>query len=151
MINYSELSEQELKLELHLAYFAGIFDGEGWVSITRTRPYGRHVTPRYSLYIGVANTYLPVLEAMKLLFGGSLGKTAKVNLQCYAWRLTSHNAVRFLEALLPYLRIKRMQAEIGIEYMSVVSDGRGRFTRLTDEELAVREVFRLRLASSRGG
>lgn len=94
-------------------------------------------------------SYFPVIQMLKWAYSGSLCLGGKVNKQMFVWRVTSHKAVSFLEDVLPYLSVKKEGALIAIEYMSVVSDGRGRFAQLTEEELGVREVFRLKLAHAK--
>ena len=121
--------------ETDIAYMAGIFDGEGWVGVNCSKPYGAHKSPRYTLQMGVANTYIPVLEMFVDEFGGYIKKQSKANKQCYSWRASSHRAKLVLETLMPYLKIKKEQAIIAIEYIIKHCD-RDNTKSLTPEILA---------------
>ncbi len=142
---------------LTLSYFAGLFDGEGHISITKTKPHGPWKSPIYTLQVGVTNTHLPILEALEMKFGGSVHKMSPKgrlgNKLCYGWKVASLKAANFLLSVFPYLCIKRLQAQIALEYTASLYDvehvRRWRGV-LTDSELESREGFRLRLASSRG-
>jgi len=136
-----------------LAYMAGIFDGEGWVGVNTSRPYGAHKSPRYSLVMGVANTYMPVLEMFSDYYGGDIQRQSPShdktsNKICYTWRTCSHKARIVLNDLMPYLTIKKEQAIIAIEYIDKhckLQHG----TKLTKEVLADREMYKLRIVSAR--
>ncbi len=122
-----------------LAYMAGIFDGEGCVQIVkRTDRNGQH-SLRVSLEM--ANEYIPSL--LKFHFGGSVHKR---DLQSRGWQTqwhwvaVSNRAKLFIEAILPYLKLKRNEAELGLKFQSSMHTVGG---RLTDGEVAVREAQRI--------
>ncbi len=103
-------------LELSVEYIAGLFDGEGHVSITWSRG-----NPK--LCVKLTNTYLPVLEAVKDVYGGTFyaNKKQKAHyLQCYALSLTVEQSKRFLRELLPFLVIKKRQAELALLFSETV-------------------------------
>lgn len=99
------------------AYLAGLIDGEGTVKITsKLRHYGyRYYQPR----ICVTNTKMALLDYCKDNFGGfiyiSAKGTSKRNV-AYRWSLSGDRAVTVLKALLPYLVIKKNQADIVIKF-----------------------------------
>jgi hypothetical protein len=134
--------------DTQIAYMAGIFDGEGWVGINTCKPYGAHKTPRYSLYIGVSNTYLPVLDMFVECFSGRIKNTNSTNKPCYCWRTTSHKAAYVLETFMPYLTVKKEQAKIAIEYVNKHCNS-FRSKLLTQEELNDRELFKTRIVAAR--
>jgi hypothetical protein len=99
-----------------LAYIAGLFDGEGCISMM-----GPH------LIIIISNTFKESLEFVDRVFGilgggiCEMHPSKKVKLvhsnykRRYDWRIRGKNAARILELLLPYLIIKKEQAILGIE------------------------------------
>lgn len=123
------------------AYLAGILDGEGHIGMT-TITVGRSYTVKISL--GMSDFQIPLL--FKETFGGNVYYKDK---QSYwnpkwkpqaLWSVKSRQAERVLIALLPYLRVKKVQAELALEYMSLVTPGRG--TYLTEERLRRVQMFR---------
>lgn len=110
-----------------LAYAAGLFDGEGCVTISLTRPKmqtNRRLTPRYDLQTKISNTHRPILEWMHDNFGGviithyprSKNRDASNWRQAWIWQIKCYPAQKVLELLLPYLKIKREQAILAIEF-----------------------------------
>ncbi len=110
-------------IEEQLAYTAGFIDGEGSIQIRNKK--NRH---QHSVRMEVKNTNLDVLMYLKNLFGGSIQCRIyqnKNHKQAYSWTLSNLSAVNFLKSILPFLRIKKSQAELAIEFQSTVI-GRGR-------------------------
>ena len=102
-----------------LAYAAGLFDGEGCIHI------GSHTTAngatRYKLVVLIAMTQTAPLLFMQELFGGVVKeKTTPANgkKQQWVWALYSHEAVPFLEAILPMLLIKDKEAGVALLFQS---------------------------------
>lgn len=63
----------------------------------------------------ITQTYLPTLEELQSLFGGSVGKTGGYGpqlgkKQCYNWSLSGHGSYAFIMAVMPYLKEKREHA-----------------------------------------
>ena len=103
-----------------LAYAAGILDGEGSISIVHSSP------TSYSLNVTVANTYRPLIEWLVHHFGGTFTRypaTDKWRERFY-WRLHGPNAATLLEAILPFMVIKRQQATLAVELVALTV-GRG--------------------------
>lgn len=84
-----------------IAYFAGFFDGEGYVG------YGF----RDRLEIRIVNTFLPVLEDLKENFGGNVytrSKTLKRHKIAHDWVLVGREKViYFLRQVQPHLTVKK--------------------------------------------
>lgn len=105
---------------LTLAYYAGVFDGEGHITICISKR--ANGSAQYWLQIGVCNTYVPLLDNFKADFGvGHLSKLygPKSNaprIPAMCWRCTSNQAMYILEAMLPFLRIKKEPAKLAIEF-----------------------------------
>lgn len=115
--------------EIDKAYIAGFFDGEGCISISKYQgPNNR--TPVYFLQVVLVQKGIsPLFELRELVGVGTIHDRTKYSKGVYEWRLPARDAAEFLVAILPYLRNKREQAEIAIEYQSKqghkISGGRG--------------------------
>lgn len=99
-------------------YAAGLFDADGCVRIGRwAKPNSTHV--RFNVVATVANCCLPVLEAMKETYGGSIhaeqrSKHNPNHRDWYAWHSGSQVAAEFLRRVLPHLIVKREEAELAL-------------------------------------
>ncbi len=101
-----------------LAYLAGVMDSDGYLSIRKTtwgRRHGRMRAPGYHARIG-AKQVIPgvAIHLLQRTFGGSVRTdkpTAKRGKQLIGWEVTNAAAIRAVRNLLPYLRIKRLQAQ----------------------------------------
>src|SRR3972149_2997281 len=134
-----------------LAYIAGIFDGEGHVSIHRNIPPKPTHSPIYMLDVGITNTDADLIQHLLDEYGGHFGRTGIRDCHrqdCYRWRISGPSAVRFLKVLLPHLRIKNRQAEIAIAFQNHVHSN-VKHTPLLSDDLAKREEFRQALIKSR--
>ena len=114
-----------------LNWIAGFFDGEGSVGLyhqkerpTQLRSGGR---ARHVLTLTITNTNRDVLDWVSMLFGGVVGQHGGCNMPCDRWRLTGRDKQReFLTRMLPFLRIKKSQAEYALQYLdTVLDDGLG--------------------------
>lgn len=97
-----------------LAWYAGIFDGEGYVGI--------HVSGgRESLRVGVSNTEIELVSPF-LEFGGHLREQAWARNPrwklAYRWEISHRKAAGFLRQVLPYLRSPKKIAasKLAIEF-----------------------------------
>ena len=89
-----------------LAYLAGIFDGEGHVSISATAPVKETYAPLYALQVGITNTDHDLIQHLLDEYGGFAGRTGIRDghrLDAYRWRLAGPIAAKFLRMLHPYL------------------------------------------------
>ncbi len=136
--------------EIELAYLAGIFDGEGSIFIVK-RAMGLRKT-RHSLVValGMCNEYIPNL--FKGYFGGSVQPRVFLDSKyqdSWQWKLYTREALNFLETLLPYLRVKKAEAELGIVFQKSLFPARwnGRGRQIPEGVLAIREAQRLLMHS----
>ena len=104
---------------LDTAYFAGLFDGEGSFRISKGGgPPSRMCSTTESsmtLYVQVVNTYKPVLEELRDLYGGGIYEN-KANRghgwkPAWAWVCSGKKAAKFTHDVFPFLRIKKEQAQ----------------------------------------
>jgi len=113
-----------------LEYVAGLFDGEGWVTITRHKPYTQYGQKSivYTSRVSIEMTDTQLLEDLHNQFGGSLSKRKKARATnrkiTHIWYLHGKNARDFLIMILPFLRTKKEQAKIFIEYINHTSEYR---------------------------
>jgi hypothetical protein len=88
-----------------LAYAAGLFDGEGCISMDRARA--------QTLHVSVEMTDAPTIQWLQTNFGGTISigtpKAAHHRL-LYKWQLINTAAVEFLVAIRPHLITKNLQA-----------------------------------------
>lgn len=116
-----------------LAYLAGAMDSDGYFSIKKST-YAMRVRKDatnavYSERCGLKQTTAVVPELLKECFGGvlSLHRPATPNSKpMHGWQGTDLVAAKCAAALLPYLRIKRRQAELMLELRESKQAGYGR-------------------------
>ena len=136
--------------DLEIAYIAGLFDGEGCITIhkgSRIYPnqfgYGKNV--RYTLNCIISNTDKTVLEKFKEKTGLGIvytrKDTAKGRRQSYQWILASNQAEQFLIALLPYLQIKKAQAIVALQFQEFIHSQRGHH-QLSIDDLNTRQLYK---------
>jgi hypothetical protein len=115
---YSGLRKMKKIDDVDLAYIAGFFDGEGSITIHHNAGKSpRGLSPNHTLQVSVANTDPRVIVWLRDCFGGRTvmrpSKVAKWR-HVLQWIVRSNAAAEFLKAILPFLRMKREQAEIAI-------------------------------------
>jgi len=129
------------------AYAAGLVDADGSVIIAKVRlPTPSSRTPDYRLSVQVTNTYLPVLDMMVEEYGGSVSHkpltvgSFLTRRQHYNWAVGSHKAAECLQRLLPYMVVKKEQAELALEFWEqrIVVPGR---RCVPQEEIDKRERY----------
>lgn len=128
------------------AYLAGLFDGEGSVSILSSR--GWRV--RISVCSAADNGFLSKLYNECGRPGHLSSHRGRVNDRQYrplhVWEMTGPALAWFLDSVLPWLRLKRQHAEIALDmYEQIKPRRKGRSLRLTARELATRKLLQLAL------
>ncbi len=105
-------------MKISLAYWAGFFDGEGCVTITRSAIKGLK-RPRRSMKVYVVQANRWVVDALRFQFGGSVSPLWKAKphyRQSWCWCINANQAQQFLELIIPYLVLKRNEAELAIRF-----------------------------------
>lgn len=106
---------------LTLAYLAGAMDSDGSFGIKRStyamRVRGDATQPVYSERAMLKQVTPEIPALLHECFGGTLRREVKGGnfKPLHAWMTTDTNAAKVAEALLPYLRVKRRQAELLLE------------------------------------
>ena len=102
----------KLYREKDLAYIAGFLDGEGSITIGKAGPPNSH-----SARISIGNNNLAVLEWIQTILRCGSIRTAKRKYGlCYSILFTKKEGEIILPLLLPYLHIKKKNAEIILKY-----------------------------------
>lgn len=108
------------------AYLAGMIDADGCIRINRVTktPKGcSRPATYYSAEVSIAGTRRQPHDFASQVFGGSVRSYQPKNPAhrlLYSWKVNGPKASSALASLLPYLRVKRMQALLAIELQSVV-------------------------------
>jgi len=123
--------------EVDLSYTAGIIDGEGSIQIQKHRRSDYSQGYHYAMSVSVQMVDPEVPLWLKQTFKGSLGiHPAKGNRRAvYTWTITTNRAATFLGAILPYLKIKRGQAEIALEFQQLKQKVGHRYCKATHKPL----------------
>jgi len=106
--------------DIDAAYIAGFVDGEGCLSLCRVNANDPNRTTNYVIRLRVSNTFPGIIDWIALKVGfGSVRSTKKYKdhyKQPYEWYLTGRRATVLLKQLYPYLKVKKLQAEVLFEY-----------------------------------
>lgn len=131
--------------ETEIAYFAGIFDGEGCIQIKKNKPTAKLKNPTYCLHICVGNT-----DARMILFINNIFPSYVQN-RCekranrrrqFLWVANGYYASLILQKILPFLIIKKDQAEVFIKCAKTFEEYYGVFG--TPKEIVeLREKYRV--------
>jgi hypothetical protein len=99
------------------AYLAGVIDSDGTIGIRKStyamRVRGDAQQPMYSERLCVKQVEPHAVKLLAATFGGSVyvqSPTTKRGRPLHAWLVTDRKAFATICALLPYLRIKKVQA-----------------------------------------
>jgi len=102
-----------------IAYLAGFFDGEGCVFIRLDK---KKLSCRGNSFIGItlSNTDREVLEYFKNVFGGGSRNVVQRYIPSgsiiHQWTITGDRAYLILRAMYPYLRVKKNEAKVAMDY-----------------------------------
>ncbi len=126
-----------------LAYAAGIIDGEGCIRLNTQNG-------RPTLRVQVTNTKSELIVLFHKWFGGYVwinrkkGSSAK---DSYVWEQAARQGAEVLVQVLPYLRLKRRQAEIVLEVQAMKTG-----KRRTPETIAIEQaaLTAIRLLNKKG-
>ena len=137
-----------------LAYAAGVIDGKGSISISHSYTKSKgHSYREYRLCVNVTNTNELLVHWFQFQFGGTTGKYKRLHLvpnakDCYKWTIGSKAARNFLELIIPYLIIKRPQAELAMLFQGrKVYGGKGRGKRKPEQAWIQEEADRILMST----
>lgn len=120
------------------AYLAGLLDGEGYISILKTKK-GNKATWNnardyvYVPVIKVAMTDRPIIEWLHQSFGGTfeIRKAQGNRKESYCWTARKKQTADFLQLIHPYLRVKKPQATLLLQYRNVAGKAGHKLTEET--------------------
>lgn len=132
-----------------LAWIAGFFDGEGHCGLSLLHSV-KAMNQGYSPNVTIANTSREILMTIYRIVGlGQLRDTVKataVAKRSYRLDFPIPHQLKFLKLILPFLKLKKRQAELVIEYhetCKVIKTSIG--SQLTQEQVKHREEIYLML------
>lgn len=133
---------------INRSYVAGFFDGEGCVAIGYTYGNSRirlkniaNNKRYYGLKIDIGQTDDSVLREIQSYYGGSICKNIpKKGNPIWRWIATGKNANNFLRDMIPFLRLKKERARLGLYFYN-------HRHHLTDED---KLELRLKISSLNG-
>lgn len=124
------------------AYIAGLFDGEGCIYIGKFW-HKRDEYWQYVLRVKIALREKWIPEWLFFSFNcGRLNKTKQTKTPgatIWDWTVEGNKATEFLRIILPYLKLKRAQAELAFQFQK--NRVKGKHT--TDEQKAIMEAQRI--------
>lgn len=138
--------ETEQNIEKDSYYWAGFFDGEGCILISKEiNNDGYHKQPSHILKITIANTNETIMEEMKNFAGMNKlfkRKFKKLNQRdAYYLNIKGDQALSFLKKISPHLKLKKKQADLGIYFQ----ENKKIHYPLTDEDIQFRENMMLEI------
>lgn len=136
-----------------LSYLAGIIDGEGCLRINKMKPENlqhnrsKAKSARYAAYVCVGMTFKQVSELLTTVLGGSLREERILNRRSiWRWTVSGRQIViNALEAVFPYLIVKKSQAELLFELINNWETPYRRSDGVSAKELQRREDIYLRI------
>lgn len=133
------------------AYFAGLVDGEGNISIHKNMskakdPGGRY--KRIAVRISMVDGEDIFLEG-KRFWGGWIykRKTRKGWNGCFEWVVQHGQAEKLLKSIQPFLRIKKNQADLALKYRYLQKKKKNALGSISDEEMVYRKKIEAELKS----
>lgn len=127
--------------EVSSAYFAGFFDGEGYIGLLK-RQRGKYT--EYFVQLSIGQNDGAVMDWIKENFGGNVYLVKRDG--SFYWTSSNRKALAILKRILPYLKYKKPQAELAIDFF----EGREkRAQTISPKEKARREDIYLKLKASK--
>jgi LAGLIDADG DNA endonuclease family protein len=111
-------------------YVAGLFDGEGMVSLClcNRRPWKSDPSKRtfqLKFVVGISNTHKPIIELLKRQFNGDISCSNRNSRHkaVWAWKVTGRDTqLKFLTYIRNFVIIKSRQVDLGIQYAKTIGD-----------------------------
>ena len=139
---------------MDLRYIAGLFDGEGFITMRIQRyrdtrwPDNRKIQRRMVLNAGINMTDPRSIRQIAAEHNGYFKpyrKPAKpTHRPLHCWIVCNEKAAAFLEKIVPYLIIKKEEAVLALAYQNYMRERRGKNARgkaVSEEEWTYRETI----------
>jgi len=126
-----------------LAYVAGVVDADGCIRFHREKyPTRGGIKHSYHAVVIVTNTNKWLVEWLRFSFGGTVYKHAEAQNErqerCWRWYIKHQKAADFLRLILPYLKMKRDQAVLAIEFQSHKIQGKRPIEAVAEAEMILK-------------
>jgi len=98
---------------IEIGYFAGFYDGEGYVGVSKSK------RDSYTLKVAISNTNFDMIKLYETKFGGKIRLIKKEEEHYkvkYHWDITNNKALSFLKYIKPFTIVKRQQIDLAIEF-----------------------------------
>lgn len=136
---------------MEIAYLAGLFDGEGCIHIPVMTPKWCK-SPNYGLRVIYSLVHEEVIRRIALQTGTRYCRLRKNNplwRDAFQVQLCGERAAGLLRVMMPYLIVKREEAELAIKLQDHITQYRNKWKRMTQPEkdavLLYREGLRLQI------
>lgn len=112
---------------IHLAYLAGIIDGEGCIHIGYYFNKSQNISTYHTL-IQITSTDIALIKWLEENFGGKTSIYTKAQtpknstLKPYTWKITGDNLTHICRLVLPYMISKKDQIEIMLKMRETFHD-----------------------------
>lgn len=102
-------------MKVHTAYFAGFFDGEGYVGAVYQEGWDSYI-----MRASVTNNNRDVLKMYEDTFGGRIFAPKNYGMKdgksAWTWCVHGKNLQRFLNEILPFVVVKKPQVELALQF-----------------------------------
>ncbi len=135
--------------EIELSYLAGIIDGEGTILIVK-QSQSTKKNPSFCLALSFCSTDKCLCDWVRDRFGGSIVHSRQKNdkwKDAYRWQIRSNNALKILLDILPFLIIKKIQADYAICFQK--ERRKPGIKGITQEEIKKYEWYKKRISEGR--
>lgn len=131
---------------------AGFFDGEGCISLYRSPPgeYGRKSWTHALKVIVNQKARRPLRKLQEMFPNSTLRYIASHDY--HDWTIHSRHAVEFLQAVMPYLLVKKYEAELALAFQELLEKTRQPAgVQLDGEDVAARDAYYWALREAKKG
>lgn len=110
-----------------LAYVAGTIDSDGCIAIKKTKKSKRLISPHYTLQVLLNSPDGRQIDYLYGNYGGRIYKTyANSGKIIWRWEVASRRAANLCKKLIPFLRYKKEQAELAVQFQSKIERHRAK-------------------------
>ena len=136
--------DDKMKQENIKIYLAGYFDGEGCILICHNNRKGKNSGHRLEMQI--TSTDLAPLSLIKAIYGGHIYNRKRRPGWKISWEyhLCGQRTRKFIEDILPYSIIKKVQLLLGLDYLDKFSNPCGK--KVDKEQYLAREAYREKMS-----
>lgn len=141
---------------MNLDYIAGIFDGEGFFVIKRSKPTSIKMGARPFRLQAVAGVTIKeeyICKGLQDMFGGKIRYNESKNIKhchTYTWNITGSNLQIFCDIMYDYLLIKKDRAELIGEFQALKTNVGNKPITDADYNLSEKLYAKLRVLNKKG-